>query len=101
MDYRQRVASALESRWGKTLFVLLIMMSAIAIGLETDPDIEREDAAMLHAFDRMVLTVFTVEIALRIFVARSLRAYLRDPWNVFDLLIVGCCWRSQSRSGRH
>jgi voltage-gated sodium channel len=47
------------------------------------------DAAggLLRAIDRIVLAVFTVEVGLRI-VAHGPR-FFRDPWSVFDFLIVG------------
>ena len=40
----------------------------------------------LSAADRAILAVFVVEIGLRLYVNRL--AYFRDPWNVFDFVVV-------------
>jgi voltage-gated sodium channel len=41
---------------------------------------------VLIAVDRLVMSVFVVEIAARLLVRRL--SFFRDPWNVFDFLVV-------------
>ena len=45
---------------------------------------------LLLALDRAALWVFTVELALKIWVYRS--RFARDGWNVFDFVIVAIAW---------
>jgi voltage-gated sodium channel len=37
--------------------------------------------------DRVIVSIFVVEIVIRLFVHRG--AFFRDPWSVFDLLVIG------------
>ena len=64
----------------------LIVFNAITLGLETSVTIMAASGGLLHAVDRIVLAVFVVEIGLRLY-AYGLR-FWRDPWNVFDFIIV-------------
>ena len=56
------------------------------LGLETSPALMAQWGSWLSAADRAILAVFVVEIALRLYVHRL--AYFRDPWNVFDFVVV-------------
>ncbi len=65
----------------------LILFNAVTLGLETSPSVMARHGALLHALDRAVLTVFVVELAARIHVFRW--HFFRDPWSLFDLIVVG------------
>jgi len=65
----------------------LIIFNAVTLGLETSPGVMARHGALLHALDRAVLTVFCVELAARIYVFRW--HFFRDPWSLFDLIVVG------------
>ena len=65
----------------------LIIFNAVTLGLETSPSVMARHGALLHALDRAVLTVFVVELAARIYVFRW--HFFRDPWSLFDLIVVG------------
>ena len=67
--------------------ITLIVANSITLGLETSPGIVARFGTLLQAVDRTVLGVFVVELLLRFFVYR--RRFFRDPWRVFDFLIVG------------
>lgn len=64
----------------------LIIVNAITLGLETDPDIMRRFGSILVPLDRIILGIFVLEILLRLF-ARGL-AFFRRPWSLFDLFVV-------------
>jgi voltage-gated sodium channel len=64
----------------------VIVVNAVTLGLETSPSVLREFGGLLHAADRVMLYVFTVELAMRLY-AHGPR-FFRDPWNVFDFVIV-------------
>ena len=67
--------------------IALIIVNAIILGLETSETVMASYGPLLQAIDRVILVIFVVEIAARIIIYR--RAFFRDPWNVFDFLVVG------------
>lgn len=64
----------------------LILINAVLLGLETWPAAMAVAGGPILALDRAILTVFVVEIALRLY-AHRLR-FLKDPWSVFDFAVV-------------
>ena len=69
------------------LVTTLIILNAVTLGLETSPAVMAAIGPLLEAADTAFLAFFTVEIAARIAVQRA--KFFRDPWNVFDFLVVG------------
>jgi voltage-gated sodium channel len=65
----------------------LIVLNAITLGLETSASVMAEIGPLLHAADRAILAVFIVELLARLWVHRL--AFFRDPWSLFDLVVVG------------
>jgi voltage-gated sodium channel len=65
----------------------LIVFNAITLGVETSHAAMERFGGVLDAIDRIVLGVFVVELAARLIVYRL--AFFRDPWNVFDFVVVG------------
>jgi voltage-gated sodium channel len=65
----------------------LIIVNAVILGLETNKAVMAAYGPLLDILDRLILAVFVVEIAARILVHRT--AFFRDPWSVFDFLVVG------------
>lgn len=66
----------------------LIVLSAIAIAAETVPGIPAVVRAGLGLFEFMVLTVFTVEYALRLWAAPSRLRYAFSFYGMIDLLSI-------------
>lgn len=81
------IRSAVEHVVFQRFIIAVIVLNAIALGCDTVPTIMAAYGAELNAADHVVLAIFVVELTLRIFAYR--RAFFRDPWNLFDLLIVG------------
>jgi voltage-gated sodium channel len=65
----------------------LIVLNAITLGIETSHTAMDRFGGVLNAIDRIVLTVFVAELAARLLVYRL--GFFRDPWNVFDFVVVG------------
>lgn len=84
---RGRVLALVESRPFQRTIIVLIVLNAIVLGLETSPAATASYGPLLQAIDRAMLAVFVVELVLRLFAHRA--AFFRDPWSVFDLIIVG------------
>ncbi|MEM7041645.1 MAG: ion transporter [Pseudomonadota bacterium] len=85
-----RLKTFIEADLTRNLIILLIVINAVVIGLETSPTAMATAGPLLKAIDLFALAVFTVEILIKLFVYRF--AFFRDPWNVFDFLIVGVAY---------
>jgi voltage-gated sodium channel len=71
---------------------LLILLSAIIIGLETYPRMVNQYGVVLSMIDKLIIAFFTFEIALKILAnGKKPWVYFADPWNVFDFVIVAVC----------
>lgn len=84
---RARVRQFVESRPFQRTIIVLIVLNAIVLGLETSPAVVAQWGLPLSLADRAMLAVFVVELLLRLFAHRW--AFFRDPWSVFDLVVVG------------
>lgn len=84
---RQRAYLFIEHPIVQRILLGLILANAVILGLETDKDIMAMVGPFLIATDRLILGVFVVEIAIRLFVYRF--AFFKQGWNVFDFIVVG------------
>lgn len=85
--WRPRLAALMDSTTLTRLVTALIILNAAILGMETSPGLMAEWGSLLMALDQLILVLFIIELALR-FVARGI-GLLRDPWAVFDCLVVG------------
>jgi len=78
-----------HSRRFELFIVALILFSGALLGLETSSAVVERHGAWLDAGQWLVLGVFIVEAALKLFAeAPRLHRYFHDPWNVFDFSII-------------
>ena len=82
-----KLARLIERPLFQNVILALILVNAVTLGLETSPAVMAEYGAAIHRLDQALLTVFVIEIVLRLFVHRL--RFFRDPWSVFDFLVVG------------
>jgi voltage-gated potassium channel len=87
-------------RWCDAFLMTLIVVNAVAVTLETVPSVAERHGAALSALEVISVAIFTVEYALRIWVARehpghahetparARLAYLRSPLAVIDLAAI-------------
>ena len=80
------LAAWLETPLVQRSLIMLILLNAMILGMETSPSLMADWGSWLVAADRAILVVFVVEIALKLAVHRF--NYFRDPWNVFDFTVV-------------
>lgn len=66
--------------------VAVIVLNAITLGLETSQTVTSQWGGLLHVVDNIVLAIFVVEIAARMYVQGF--SFWRDPWSLFDFTIV-------------
>lgn len=64
----------------------LIVINAVLMGLETSSSVMSRAGHWILALDQIVLAIFVVEIALRIYAHRS--AFFKDTWSLFDFAVV-------------
>jgi voltage-gated sodium channel len=86
-------ASKLVNRKEFRFFIFfLILFSAGLVGIETYSNIALPHKNLLHLLDQVVVGCFVVEISLKILShGRKPLDYFRDPWNIFDFIIVAVC----------
>jgi len=83
---RNQVKALVTSRNWELVIIGIIVLNAVTLGLETSPTVMREMGGLLLLVDRTILGIFVIELVLRLF-AHGPR-FFRDPWSVFDFLIV-------------
>ena len=66
--------------------MILIVINAIILGLETSPTVMARFGRALELIDHIILGMFVIELAARILVHRL--AFFRDPWSLFDFVVV-------------
>ncbi|MGB5471721.1 MAG: ion transporter [Woeseiaceae bacterium] len=79
-----------ESRTFSSVITFVIVINAITLGLETSPRVMSVAGPLLLAIDTAALWIFTLEIALKLWMYRS--RFTRDGWNIFDFVIVAAAW---------
>lgn len=81
------VARWVESARVQYVVIAVIVINAATLGLETSPGVVAQVGGLLQALDRICLTIFVVELAIKLYAHRG--RFFRSGWNVFDLLVVG------------
>jgi voltage-gated sodium channel len=84
--------SIVKSKPFSNLVFFLILLSAVTVGIETYPGLSDKTVLFLRLLDRVIISIFTIEIILRI-LAEGNRPFefFKDGWNVFDFIIVAVC----------
>jgi len=83
---REKARRFTESNGFQRFILVVIAVNAVVLGLETSADLMGEMGSLLVTLDHIALTIFVVEILIKLFAHRL--AYFRDPWNLFDFTIV-------------
>lgn len=84
---RDKLKHCLEQPWLNNFIIGVIVVNAVILGLETSPVVMVEFGWLIELIDKICLSIFIVEIALKL-VAHGVR-FFRDGWNIFDFIIVG------------
>ncbi|CAM3665001.1 ion transporter [Occultella aeris] len=84
---RATLGSWVESERVQRFVIVLILINAATLGLETSDAVMAGHADLLHTLDQICLAFFVVELAVKLYAFRG--SFFRSSWNVFDLLVVG------------
>ena len=87
---RLKVSSLVECSSFVYFITALILINAVTLGLETDSDMVAAYGNTLHLIDKVILLVFTLELALKFYAYRL--SFFKSGWNNFDFLIVTIAW---------
>ncbi|WP_330278099.1 ion transporter [Lentzea sp. NBC_00516] len=87
MMVRARVGELVESNRFQMFIVGVIVINAITLGAETSTVLEAKFGPLLTTIDHLALAIFTAELAARLYAFGW--KFFKDPWNVFDFIIVG------------
>lgn len=82
-----------ESSYFQQFIIFVILLNAVIIGMETYPATVARYGPMLHGLDSFCLSVFVLEIILKLTAQGSKpQNYFKDGWNVFDFIIVAAAF---------
>ena len=83
---RKHALSLVEAKLFTHSVTALILLNAVILGLETFPGVMARFGPVLVAADHLILGIFVVELALRLFAHGG--SFFRDPWSLFDTGVV-------------
>eukprot|EP00752_Nemacystus_decipiens_P001936 g1865.t1 len=89
---RRGCLAIIRNAWFDRFIMLLIVISSVELAVDNpllDPDSTTSRA--LEVAELVITVLFTAEFLLKVFASGFLfipRAYLRDPWNVLDFVVV-------------
>nr|WP_037056335.1 ion transporter [Pseudonocardia asaccharolytica] len=83
---RRAALSIVEHPAFQPAVIAVIVLNAITLGLETSGTIAAAAGGLLRFVDHATLAIFILDIGLRL--AAYGRRFCRDPWNVFDFVVV-------------
>jgi voltage-gated sodium channel len=81
-----KIKSVVESKSFVNFITYLIILNGITMGLETSKEFVANFGSFASLFNTFVISIFTIEIVLRIYVNRI--SFFKDPWSLFDFTIV-------------
>jgi len=82
-----RLQRLLESAGFQQAITALIVANAAILGLETSRGAVELAGDLLRTLDQLLLSIFVLELVLKLAVYRT--RFHRDPWNCFDLVVIG------------
>ncbi len=88
----EKLRLIVDSKYFQGFIILVIIFAGVLVGVETYPAAMAKYGDTLHALDKVVLGIFVVEILMKMGAeGRQPWRFFKDPWNVFDFVIVAVC----------
>lgn len=85
-SFRAKAGHWIESSRVQRAIVLLIILNAVILGMETSDMLMENFGILLIAADQIILGIFVMEIAIKLFFYRL--RFFSIAWNVFDFVVV-------------
>ena len=90
---RNALARIVDSPAFAGTILAVILANAVVLGMQTYEGLTREHGRLLDVLNEVFLAIFVVELGLRIAsYGRRPQNFFRDPWNVFDFVIVAAAF---------
>ncbi len=86
MTLRQTIDHWLDRRDVRNGIIAVILLNAVVLGLDTSDQIMARAGGLIGFIDKVCLTVFVIEIGLKLYARRL--DFFRSGWNNFDFVIV-------------
>jgi voltage-gated sodium channel len=83
---RLRIARTIDSNWFNKFIIYVIIFNAAILGIQTVKSLDSDILSLLDWLDSLCLTIFVIEILLKLFVHRL--SFFKSGWNNFDFIIV-------------
>lgn len=83
---RAKVGQFVNSDAFRNAILVIIVINAICLGLDTDKAIHGLYGQLLFQIDMIITAIFVWEVAMKLYVDRM--SFFKDGWNVFDFIIV-------------
>ncbi len=83
---KQTIHTLVESSKFQNFIMGLIVLNGITMGIETSKSLALEYGTFFTLFNTFVISIFTIEIILRIYVHKT--SFFKDSWSIFDFTIV-------------
>ena len=85
-------SSLANSDYFNRFIVATILLAGVVVGAQTYTNFAQENTLILTFLDRLILIIFTLEASIKILgQGKNPFNYFKNPWNVFDFLIVAAC----------
>jgi voltage-gated sodium channel len=81
-----RIKNIVECGFFSNFIIFLIVVNGITMGLESSKTFMQNFGVYTTIFNQIVISIFTIEIILRIYVHRI--SFFKDPWSLFDFFVV-------------
>lgn len=82
----QSIKNIIEGHKFQNFIMALIILNGITMGLETSNSFSNNYNALFQWFNRIIISIFTLEIILRIYIHK--KEFFKDAWSLFDFVIV-------------
>ncbi|MGB1234572.1 MAG: ion transporter [Planktomarina sp.] len=82
-----RLKQTLESNLFRNGIIVVILVNAVLLGLETSKGTMAVVGPLIHTLDKLCLIIFVIELIAKLIVYRG--SFFRSGWNIFDFIIVG------------
>ncbi|MDA0812011.1 MAG: ion transporter [Verrucomicrobia bacterium] len=84
--WRRELVRRVESQPFQHFVVVVILVNAAILGMETDPGIMEKFGTALQVIDKLCLLVFLVELIAKLLAYRG--HFWKNGWNIFDFAVV-------------
>lgn len=80
------LGEVLEGMPFKMFILIIILLNSLVIGLQAFPYLEDNYGMYFHAFDRVCLVIFIMEMLFKLYY--DFWTFWLEPWNIFDFIII-------------